>query len=846
MKQFIKEMKNALKELSSGSFDGKIKFSDFKESDYKEIILIFKEVANSFIFIKNLADNIGKGKYTTDIKLRSDEDIVFKSLIHMTKNLSEINDVVEAVAEGNLNVRLRLKGEDDLLANSINQMVNTLKSAAKQAKVIAQGDYRANIQPRSEKDELGIALQKMTETFRLASEVAESIANGNFEIGVKVKGKQDLLANSINKMVTGLKKLTAENDRQDWLKTGINGLYDKMKGDLDLTTLCGNIVKYISKYLNAQIGALYVFEEEKQELILTGSYAFSVRKDINDRFKIGEGFVGEAAYEKELILVADIPGDYTRIKSAIGDSLPKNIVLSPFLHEKRVRGVIELGFFNKPSSLEIELIKNVMESIAIAINSAKSRVKTIELLEETQSQAEELQSQQEELKRTNEELQSQQEELRQSNEELEEQTQLLKRSEERLKQQQEELIVSNEELEKKTESLKKQKTEIQEKNKVLDRTRIQIEKKAEELALASKYKSEFLANMSHELRTPLNSLLLLSGNLLNNKKGNLTEDQLEKLGIVNNSGSELLVLINEILDLSKIEAGKMDIVLTKIILTDLALSIESSFSHMASDKGLSFDINISEGLPDSIITDKKRLDQIMGNLISNAVKFTDKGAVTIKLKKPDEDSLISKAEANFENLIEISVSDTGIGIHLEKQKVIFEAFQQADGGTSRKFGGTGLGLSITREIVKLLKGIIKVESEYGKGSRFCIYLPFDENSFMEKTKEPVAANKDDANENVARQFLERIGRKTCGNLAEVPSIKDDRKSLKNEDKVVELQEIYWKIGDFYEITEFSRDLDKKHPSPRIQHEIRSQLNKLNKDGIIDKPGRAKYCINIDN
>jgi len=466
----------------------------------------------------------------------------------------------------------------------------------------------------------------MTATLRDVAKVTEAVADGNYDLQVATKGKQDLLANSVNRMTATIGKTITENKKQDWLKTGQNELNNKMRGDQDETTLARSVITYLVKYLDAQIGALYVTEEESDDLKLVGSYAFSKRKNLDERIKIGEGLVGQAAYEKELISVTNIPKDYTRIGSAIGDAIPRNVVVSPFILEEQVNGVIEIGAFKEFSDIEMELVNTTMENIAIIFNSTQNNAKMKFLLEETQRQAEELESQQEELRQSNEDLEAQSEELRHANEDL-----------------------------------GAQKAEIERKN-------VEVEEKANELAISSKYKSEFLANMSHELRTPLNSLLLLSNSLAENKEGNLNEEQVHSAAVIHSGGNDLLKLINEILDLSKIEAGMMDVEFKATRLQEVADSLERDFKHMCEEKDLEIKVQLAPNLPATVSTDKNRLGQILKNLMSNAIKFTKEGSITVDFGKPANDVNLYRSKLEPENAFAIAITDTGIGIPEEKKK----------------------------------------------------------------------------------------------------------------------------------------------------------------------------------
>ena len=393
----------------------------------------------------------------------------------------------------------------------------------------------------------------------------------------------------------------------------------------------------------------------------------------------------------------NVPDDYIKVTSGLGESVPRNIMVVPLIADNDVVGVIELGSLEEFTDLQIQFMEQVAEGVAISLNSAIARVKMKELLEKTQQQSEE--------------LQTQQEELRVSNEELEEQTKALKESESELQTQQEELRVTNEELEEQTKALEEQKNAISGKNEDLTAARFELEERARDLQIASKYKSEFLANMSHELRTPLNSILILSQLLNENKTANMTIKQLEFANTIHSSGEDLLNLINEILDLSKVESGKVEVNVEEVFFKRLMGETERTFKELAMDKKLKFKITLSDDLPMSMKTDKLRLQQILRNLLSNAFKFTQKGSVGLKIFRPGKKVKFTNPNLIHDTAVGFEVSDTGIGIPANKQKVIFEAFQQADGATNRKFGGTGLGLSISRELSKLLGGEIVIDSK---------------------------------------------------------------------------------------------------------------------------------------
>jgi CheY-like chemotaxis protein/signal transduction histidine kinase len=598
------------------------------------------------------------------------------------------------------------------------------------------------------------------------SGITQLVARGQLDQEITIRARNEIgeLARNFNEMLSSLRRATRENERQNWIKTGQAELNDRLRGEMDIATLARDTITYLAKYLNAQVAALYLSDEENKKLQLVGSYAYKKRKNLSNQFEFGEGLVGQAAIEKKSILLTNVPDDYIAVTSGLGEAVPRNILVLPFMHEEKVKGVIELGSLAEFSESDLDFLKEVTEGIAIAIHTAQSRQQLNDLLIETQNQAEELQTQQEELK--------------QANEELEEHTKILKESEERLQAQQEELKQTNEELEEQTQLLEEQKTTVQQKNLELIKAQKSLEDKAEELESSSKYKSEFLANMSHELRTPLNSIQLLSKLMADNKDGNLTEKQVEFSRTINSSGSDLMALINEVLDLSKVEAGKMELQIEDIYLQDVARTMERNFQPLAQEKRLSFKIiDLADNLPLKIRTDRQRIEQIMRNLLSNAFKFTSKGSVTLTINRHNHQVDLSKSGLDPEKAIALSVSDTGIGVPEDKQKVIFEAFQQSDGTTSRKFGGTGLGLSISRELAKLLGGEIVLESEEEKGSTFTLYLP-------ETLDSRVGAQKAEGKEPLAYAPGPMHNEKQSDKPETGEFIPDDRKEISPDDKSI--------------------------------------------------------------
>ncbi|MCX5653686.1 MAG: response regulator [Planctomycetota bacterium] len=515
--------------------------------------------------------------------------------------------------------------------------------------------------------------------------------------------------------ITERKRMERQLQEHAALKTGQAELTSRMLECPQMDVLCRTIITFLCKRLEVPTGLMYLAGEDGT-LSLAASYAHKHKKHLATEFKPGEGLVGQAALEKQDIILADVPQDYFTIESGLGEAVPRHIHVKPIVRNGKVKAVIELGTLQEFAESQLLFLNAVTESIAIAVESAQAKDQA-RLLEESQ--------------RLYEELQAQQEELEAANEELEQQAQRLKESEDELKAQQVELQGTNEELEEKNDLLDRQKRDV-------EKARKDIEKQAEELALASKYKSEFLANMSHELRTPLNSLLLLSGLLAENKNGNLTPDQVEAARVIHNGGMNLLSLINEILDLAKIEAGRMDLDLGAVLVSDLAGMVRDAFQRLAGEKGLALDVNVADGVPDKIVTDRKRVEQIIGNLVSNAVKFTEKGGVTVTFRRPADGADLSRSGLSPDGALAIEVKDTGIDIPPEKHAVIFKAFRQADGSTTRRYGGTGLGLSISSQLARLLGGEIDIESEPGRGSTFTAYLPIAAPAAQGAAAEPAA------------------------------------------------------------------------------------------------------------
>ncbi len=620
---------------------------------------------------------------------------------NLTDQVRGIAKVVTAVANGDLRGKLTLeaKGEIAELADTINSMTDTLAVFAEQVTTVARevgAEGRLGGQAhvpgaagtwRDLTDNVNQLSATLTTQVRAIAEVATAVTKGDLTRSIRVDAKGEVanLKDNINEMIRNLRDTTEKNNEQDWLKTNLTRFTRMLQGQRDPMTVSKMILSELAPLVHAEHGVFYGMvgpNGKPAHLALQAGYAYKQRRNLPTDFALGEGLVGQCALEKKRIVVTNVPGDYIRISSALGEASPANIVVLPVLFEGEVRAVIELASFQPFSPTHIDFLDQLAESIGIVINTIEANSRTEDLLTQSQSLATELQSQQEQLQRTNEELAE------------------------------------------KARELAAQNAEVETRRLEVEAAKALVEEKADQLAVTSRYKSEFLANMSHELRTPLNSLLILAQELAANPDGNLLPKQVEYATIIRSSGTDLLKLINDILDISKIESGTVALDISKWPLEELKPMLERTFRHVAEATKLAFHIDLREGLPDYIPTDPQRLQQILNNLLSNAFKFTEKGRVEFIAEMATSGWSPSNEHLNrVGNVIAFRVADTGIGIPLEKQQSIFESFAQADGSTSRKYGGTGLGLSICRELTRLLGGEIRVQSEVGVGSVFSVYLP---------------------------------------------------------------------------------------------------------------------------
>ncbi|HVR82580.1 MAG TPA: response regulator, partial [Luteimonas sp.] len=532
------------------------------------------------------------------------------------------------------------------------------------------------------------------------------LAAGDHGIEVTRLERKDEVG-AIARALQVFKRSAIEAEERTWVKTAIADILQRLQAEASIAAFADALTAELAPRIHAGVAAFHVVREDGDALELMGSYGFPAPAPNQPQLATGQGLVAQCARERKPITLTAVPENYLRVQSGLGESAPKVITLLPLQSTHALLGVLEFGSFEPPSECQQTLLAEVLPIAALSLENLQSALHTTELLGQTQRQAEVLRVQQEELRATNEELHSQAAELQRHSD-------LLRASEEELRQQAEELQASNEELRQSGDILNEQKRSLE----ALQR---ETQENAEEIARASQYKSDFLSNMSHELRTPLNSLLILSRSLSDNDDGNLSADQIESAQVIYESGSNLLRLINDILDLSKVEAGKMELVLDEFALEDLTANLARNFRHMAADKGLQLEISADPELPPTLRNDRGRVEQVLSNLLSNAIKFTSHGAVRVHVGRPQADSVLPTG-MQAAHTIAVAVADTGIGIPADKLDRVFQAFEQVDAGTSRRYGGTGLGLTISCSIARLLGGGILVRSEVGAGSTFTLLL----------------------------------------------------------------------------------------------------------------------------
>ncbi len=619
---------------------------------------------------------------------------------NLTGQVRNIAQVTTAVAQGDLSKKIDVdaRGEILELKTTINTMVDQLSSfAAEVTRVAREVGSEGRLGGQAEVEGVSGTWKRLTENVnelagnltrqvRAIAEVTSAVASGDLtrSISVEAQGEVAELKDNINAMVQSLRETIRANQQQDWLKTNLAQIAGMMQGHRDLAVVAELIMDELAPLVGAQHGTFFLSEAANgnTQLRLIAGYGLRTDKAAPIQYRLGQSLIGQVAKSKRPIVVANLPEGYVKISSGLGEAPPANLAVLPILFEDQVVGVIELAAFTPFSPVQTDFLEQLTETLGVNFNTIIANARTDTLLEESQRLTSELQAR-------SEELQDQQVELQRSNAELEDKAALLAA----------------------------QNRDIETKNAEIERARQEIEERARQLALASKYKSQFLANMSHELRTPLNSLLILARLLAQNPGRNLTAKQVEYANVIHSAGSDLLQLINDILDLSKVEAGRMDIHAERFPLSALLEDMQATFQPLTAEKGLEFSVEADAGAPAELLTDRQRLRQVLGNLLANAVKFTERGHVLLRVtqagrRTPDDGDVLA-----------FSVADTGIGIAPENLTTIFGAFQQGDGTLSRRYGGTGLGLSIAREVGALLGGEITAESELGHGSTFTLYLP---------------------------------------------------------------------------------------------------------------------------
>ena len=815
----VRNIAEVTKAVQSGDLTKKVTIDVKGEIlDLKNTINTMVDQLNSFAFeVTRVAREVGtEGKLGGQAEVQGVAgtwkdltDSVNMMASNLTNQVRGIAKVVTAVAIGNLKQRLSIvaRGEVAQLTETINEMIDTLAVFADQVTTVAREvgvegrlGGQASVPGASGiwknlTENVNQLAENLTTQVRAISEVASAVTKGDLTqmIRVEAKGEVEELKDTINQMIANLKDTTLRNQEQDWLKSNLAKFTQMLQGQKDLNTVTHRILSELAQVVNAQKGMFYILEQientNEQKLKLFAAYAYGEEVKTAREFSLGEGLVGQCALERKRILLSNVPKNYIKIGSGLGKASPANLIVLPVLFEKEIKAVIELASFDNFSETHLDFLSQLTESIGIVLNTLEANSRTEGLLEQSQSLTEEL-------RRANEELQD------------------------------------------KAHLLVKQKEEVENKNKEVEEARRSLEEKAEQLQITSKYKSEFLANMSHELRTPLNSLLILAQQLYENADGNLSEKQVSYAKTIHSCGDDLIQLINDILDLSKIESGYISTDFVNLRFQEVAAFVQTTFRHISENKNLRFSIDVDEKLPEILETDAQRLNQILKNLLSNSFKFTEKGEVKLHIYEANRNWKQGNPSLDTaRRVVAFEITDTGIGIPRDKQNIIFEAFQQAEGSTSRKYGGTGLGLSISRGLADLLGGSIELSSEVGRGSTFTLFLPIDYDPSVTTTRR----EKQSSRKVSQYKLAESPGNRDDVALQSVPTIKvgddldvlneiindvgDDRNNILTTDKVVLIVEDDINFGKI--MLEKAHEMDLKAVIATTFSEVFDLTNKYN-------------------
>ncbi len=720
------EMQRVIGAVADGDLSKKVSADVRGEMlDLKNTINAMVDQLNGFVSeVSRVAREVGtEGKLGQAAAVTIEVGGVWKDLTdnvnlmagNLTGQVRNIAEVTTAVANGDLSKKISIdvKGEFLELKNTVNAMVDQLNAfAGEVTRVAREVGVEGKLGGQAQSKEIGGVWKDLTDNVnqlaanltnqvRAIADVATAVTEGDLtrQVRVEASGEVAVLKEKLNEMIRNLRETTRQNVEQDWLKTNRERFTRMLQGQRNLVEVSSMILSELAPLVSAQHGVFYsiVGDTDVPVLQLQAGYGYEERKHLSTSFRLGEGLVGQCAKEKKRILLTDVPGDYVKINSGLGESPPLHIIVLPVLFEGAVLAVIELASFSPFSVTHQAFLEQITESVGLVLNTIEADTLTENLLKQSQSQSDELRSQQQELSE------------------------------------------SNKDLERQAALLAEQNIEAEKKNQEVEESKRLVEEKAGQLSVSSKYKSEFIANMSHELRTPLNSLLILAQQLEENPDHNMTETQVEYANVIHSSGQELLELLNSILDLAKAESGTVMADLSDLSIEELQRTLTREFDPVAKSKGVDFSIGVAPRTPASLVTDPQRLRQILKNLITNAFKFTERGEVHIQIGLADEGwSKEITSLSGAPSVVSIAVRDTGIGVGEEQQHRIFEAFAQGDGATTRLYGGTGLGLSISRELVGLLGGQITVSSTVGKGSTFTVFLPHEGSTAPERAAAAIA------------------------------------------------------------------------------------------------------------